>query len=479
MKYKLLLILFFLLGLLIRLYHLTTPLADWHSWRQADTASVSRRYSEEGIDLLRPKYQDLSSIPSGLENPLGYRMVEFPVYNYLHVQLSRLTRSFGLGIVETGRLLSIGLSLLGAGLFFLLIKRVFDYRIALFSLFFYLFLPFQIFYQRTILPENLLVLTVMATLYFYQRFLEAKGKNRYSWFVLSSLSLVIAVLVKPTAYLFILPLFVLAGQHYGLKIFRQLNLWLLLGIPLGFFCLWRWWIGHFPEGIPAYTWLLNGNHIRFRPAFFRWLFGDRIGRLILGYWGTAILCLSLFIKETKKAYWFLLSWVGGMLLYLFIFATGNVQHDYYQIVIMPVICLMLGVGLAVWWNNFGHRQPFLTGIVLTIITTFSLAFSWFHIRDYYNINHPEIVLAGQAADALLPKEAKVIAPYMGDTAFLFQTNRLGWPIGGDIAKRIEQGASYYISVNYDEETSRLRELCQVVKAQKEWVIIDLQQCQGL
>ena len=30
------------LGLIVRLYKLNTPLADWHSWRQVDTASVAR-----------------------------------------------------------------------------------------------------------------------------------------------------------------------------------------------------------------------------------------------------------------------------------------------------------------------------------------------------------------------------------------------------------------------------------------------------
>jgi hypothetical protein len=41
-------------------------------------------------------------------------------------------------------------------------------------------------------------------------------------------------------------------------------------------------------------------------------------------------------------------------------------------------------------------------------------------------------------------DAKVIAPYMGDTAFLFQTNRTGWPIGFEIDKKIAEGAQYYV-----------------------------------
>ena len=68
-----------ILAFFLRLYRLTEPLADWHSWRQADTAAVGRHFVNYGIDLSHPKYDDLSSIPSGKENPEGYRMVEFPI----------------------------------------------------------------------------------------------------------------------------------------------------------------------------------------------------------------------------------------------------------------------------------------------------------------------------------------------------------------------------------------------------------------
>ena len=68
-------------GFLVRLYKIDNPVADWHSWRQADTASVTRIYIQKGINLLIPRYHDISSIQSRINNPNGYRMVEFPIYN--------------------------------------------------------------------------------------------------------------------------------------------------------------------------------------------------------------------------------------------------------------------------------------------------------------------------------------------------------------------------------------------------------------
>ncbi len=108
---------------------------------------------------------------------------------------------------------------------------------------------------------------------------------------------------------------------------------------------------------------------------------------------------------------------------------------------------------------------------LLIVSSFVL--SWKIVSGYYQINHWDIVDAGKEADKILPKDAKVIAPYGGDTAFLFQTNRTGWPIGFDIDTKISEGAQYYISTSYDDEANALMKKYTVIEQKKEYVIIDL------
>jgi hypothetical protein len=84
--------------------------------------------------------------------------------------------------------------------------------------------------------------------------------------------------------------------------------------------------------------------------------------------------------------------------------------------------------------------------------------------------------AGKAADRLLPTDAKVIAPYNGDTTFLYQTGRQGWPIGFDIDKKISQGAAYYVTVSptdSDTETKELAEKYTVLVRNDRFAIIDL------
>ncbi|MCA9369430.1 hypothetical protein KC721_03960, partial [Candidatus Woesebacteria bacterium] len=99
-----LLILIAVLAFTLRMYRINTPLLDWHSWRQADTASVTREYQKHGISLLYPKYHDVSNNPSGLPNPEGYRMVEFPLYNALVASILEIIPA--LPLVVTSRVVS-------------------------------------------------------------------------------------------------------------------------------------------------------------------------------------------------------------------------------------------------------------------------------------------------------------------------------------------------------------------------------------
>ena len=106
---------------------------------------------------------------------------------------------------------------------------------------------------------------------------------------------------------------------------------------------------------------------------------------------------------------------------------------------------------------------------------FMYLFGWYQVREFYKINHPEIILAGNALDRIAPKDAKVIASYDGDTAFLYQLKRFGWPVNdSSIDELIKRGATYYVSVNYgDKDTSEAMERFGVVEKTDKYVIVDL------
>src|SRR5438477_11557279 len=78
------LVVIFLLGFAIRLYHFNGPIADWMSWRQADTAAVTRNFVKEGFTPLFPKFDAFNSLNAQqLPDPHRYFFAEFPFYNIL------------------------------------------------------------------------------------------------------------------------------------------------------------------------------------------------------------------------------------------------------------------------------------------------------------------------------------------------------------------------------------------------------------
>ncbi|MCL4397616.1 glycosyltransferase family 39 protein [Patescibacteria group bacterium] len=434
-------------ALSIRTYKINSPIADWHSWRQADTSAVTRDFlRNKTINWLYPTYDDLSSMASGKPNPLGIRFVEFPIYNAASLFVDRILADWT--VEAAGRLTSALATAIGAVFIFLLCRRFLSRRIAYLAAGLFAVLPYNIYFGRTVLPDPSMVAASLGALWFASSYVFSQRKR---YLVLALILAIVALLIKPYAAFLLIPLAYFWLVGFGLN-WRQ---WAILGlfgiISLVPLLLWRWWMQQYPAGIPANDWLLNGDGIRFKGAFWYWIFADRIGREILGYWGLILLGLGLVRNTAGKYKYFPLVLFAGSLLYLTIFATGNVRHDYYQILIIPSLVILAAMGL-----DFLLSQNFRSKILAVITVLFMLAFGWYFIKDYYNINHPEIVEAGQRVRELTDWRAKVIAPYDGDTAFLYQTDRKGWPImDGSLDKLINEGAQYYVSVNLDDQTKKI------------------------
>lgn len=452
----LLLSIILVLGLVLRLYKIGNPVADWHSWRQADTASVSREFVKNGINLLYPKYHDISSIQTGIENPQGYRMVELPIYNAVHASLFNVFEKFSLEV--WGRLTSVIFALISAVFLFLIGKKIYSTKIGLLSSLFYLILPYNIFFTRVILPESMGVALALSGIYFAILYIYDKKPLSLSLFVLF---FTLSLLIKPFFAFFLIPLVYL----FKLKKLK-LNKKILFSLFFTFlpFILWRFWINQFPEGIPFFKWAFNGDEIRFHPAFFRWLFGERLGILILGGWGLVPFVFGLTKKNNNKfSFWFVVS----MLLYVTVVASASIRHDYYQIMTIPAISLMMSLGTVELWK----RSKIL--VILSILVM--MLVSWDRVKPFYQINHPEIIEVGKIVDETLPLDALIIAPYIGDTAFLYQTNRWGWPaIDDSIDNIISKGADFYVSVNLlSTDTINFEKRFKTLLKTDKYIILDL------
>lgn len=470
-KYPLL-ILIILIGFSLRMYKINTPLLDWHSWRQADTASVTREYVKSDLNPLYPKYHDLSNIPSGIDNPEGYRMVEFPIYNIFTAAILQAIPE--LPLVPTSRVISALFSVGTMISIFFLTRSYFGKKAGYIATFFFATIPYSVYYSRTILPEPLMLFASTLSLTTFRFYVK---KPSIKLFITSVLSLSLAFLLKPFV-VFLAPVYLtmLLEERKVKKIILDWRLYLFALIAVVPFLFWRQWIANFPSGIPASDWLFNSDGIRFRPAWFRWLGYERLTKLILGFVGIVFIPISL-LNQLKNKNFFLISWWLGIGVYFIVLATGNVKHDYYQIITTPVIAITLAHAVLVLDKFLCKKlNPLLSIAIIGSLVTSTLVLGYSQVKGYYNINHPEYFEAGKAADAVLPKDAKVIAPqYGGDTAYLFQINRSGWPIGGYIDEKIEAGATHYVSTTYDSEARDLEEKYMIVEKTDTYIIIDLTQ----
>lgn len=468
-----LLSLILILGFVVRLYKINNPIADWHSWRQADTASVTRTYVESGINFLYPKYQDISSIQTGIFNPQGYRFVEFPFFNAIHAILYESYPKLSLEV--WGRFLSVFCAVLSGLIIYLIGKRVIGKWGGLLSAFFFLFIPYNIYFTRVILPESFGVLFGLLGIFFYLKFIEKE--NNINLFI-SAFSFAVSMLIKPFFIFYLVPLIYLTINKYGIYFYKNRKLLyklLLYGFvifsPL---VIWRGWVARYPEGIPFAKWAFNGDKIRFHPAFWRWIFGERLGNLILGIWGLPIFIFGVLKPKVKNMFsnYFLL----GMFMYVVTVATASVRHDYYQILTVPAISIALASGVVFLWEGSIFNK--IASRILVLFAIFMmLMIGWLNIKDNYNINHPEIIEAGKEVDKITPKDALVVAPYNGDTAFLYQTHRWGWPaIDDSIDHIIEKGADYYVSVDLGSSDTKMIELrFKTIEKTSRYIIIDLHQ----
>jgi hypothetical protein len=285
-----------------------------------------------------------------------------------------------------------------------------------------------------------------------------------------------------------------------------------------------------PMSIPASDWLFDGKNLRFKPAWWHWIFQDRLDRLMFNFSGLFLIGLGLLFhrqmfrpltrgvekiadtrsivqrvlssvivkvvttlfkrreasflaqkeKETSVASeinWFFPLCFASCLLYFVVFSTGNVTHEYYQIPIIPFGVVLLSAGFwYMWRSGTTFWEQALRQLLAIALVGVSLLLGWYGVREWYTIGNPMQITIGARADALLPKDAQVIAPYGGDTTFLYYINRPGWSVvDKKLQEMIDRGATHFVSNYRDEGTNRVARLYTIVEETPEYVIVDLRQ----
>ncbi len=446
-----------LLALVVRLYKIDTPLADFHSWRQVDTASVARNFAERDFNLLKPRYHDLSNIQSGMENPEGYRYVEFPTYNAIVAALYKYIPLTTLEIY--GRLVTIFFSLLTIGIIYYFLIKESSRTAAVAGSLTYALFPFFVFFSRVVLPEATALGFTFISLFLMYLFAFGKGRVKpIVYYILSLLFFMLGILTKPTVIFYGISFLMLFVIKYRWSVHKKILpylFFLLAAVPYG---LWAAYVAQFPAGIPScptcpegtITWLIKYvntggglQDIFFKPAFFRWIFYERINNIIFGGYLTVFFVLGFLVKP--KRYFLQSLWISS-LAYLLIFQGGNVQHEYYQTLILPALAVMVGVGVGLFAvQNKIFISQVVTFLAIVALFGFSFFISYYQVKGYYGFPQDQVNMARVIRD-LTKQDSKIVTDTLGDTTLLYLSHREGAPsVFKSLPELKKDGYSYFVT----------------------------------
>ena len=430
--------LFFVVAFLIKFHHFNAPPFDKHNFRQTQTLSTIEDYYENGVNLMMPKTHYVG-------NP-GYHVLEFPVYQAFMAGLWKVT-SPGPGMV---RVVNIIAGLLSALLIFLITRRFLRVEEAILSSVFFILSPLNMIYHRSMLIDTWAVLFMLFTLYLYlAQEPKTKGKLFLRWFLFTA-SIILAALIKA---LYLFPFVVIFLLTFRKKPARsQILYW--SGIVIALILLGLWMIharevnsfGYFTstQSIERHIGFKDFATLSFWMAMiFRTVtrFAPGTGMFLLLV--SLVLCFYRFsdkeevvagtfytlpLKSLFKILWVIL------LLYLLTFAAMNRIHDYYQMVLIPFMSVLLALSCGAVLREV--KQDLLRDVLaITFVAGFAIPSYVFFM--FYSAPVPKILMFRERIAPLVESSNKFVflfykqSPYGGSfelfpkVASMYSINKWG------------------------------------------------------
>lgn len=408
-----------LLGVILRCFQITAPLLGIAAWRETQTAMITRNLVQDGFDVLHPRIDWFG-------NNIAYLALEFPLYNAIVGFLYAL-----LGEHEIfGRLVSILFSAGSMILFYKIARLLFDEKIALYSLVFYILCPLSIFYSQTYMPESLMLFLSIGTIYFL---LQWTDTDKGTYFILALIFSACAFLVKtPVTIQLFPPLLYLFWRKYGKQI--------LLKPQVYFFFLLAY--------VPILLWTLYSQRIN-AISYLDQVVGNLASRLelisyvrIAGFSGVYVFAphgVFLFVyailaKKHNDYEPLVVTWLIGIISYGLIFFRALQDHHYYLVPFIPIASLYIGKGTQLSVEHL--RQWRVSKVVYwAAIVLFGITFLGFILLPLHHLSKQDLVFLNASntvkkhttpSDLILSATFHAKKNAIGNPALLYYSDRRGW-----------------------------------------------------
>jgi len=195
------------LSFAVKLIELDNPFYGDNSIRQLQTLSTIDYYTQNGIDLLKPRI-NYAGWP-------GILVLELPIFQAMAALLSGFTENS----LITTRILNLGFALLSLVIVFKIAELLFDREIAKYSMLFFAFAPLNLKYHPSVLIDVSNVTYALLANWFLLKYLQEK-KNRGALALFTFFgSLCVAM---KAIYFF--PIATILIHHYGTQVNRPVML---------------------------------------------------------------------------------------------------------------------------------------------------------------------------------------------------------------------------------------------------------------
>jgi 4-amino-4-deoxy-L-arabinose transferase-like glycosyltransferase len=382
----------FVLAFAIRLYHIGSPPLDFEPERQYHSFILARNYflqhSDSAPEWRKKLWQQIAA---------EEYVREPPILEHAIAGLYRITGKEEFWIART---LSTIFWLAGGWVLFRLVRNLVGTEGAAFSLVFYLFNPFGIVASRAFMPDPLMILIALMAISFLVRYQSDASRSSL---LLSAICTGLASLIKPFCLIPLLTTFIILTvetRRNNMKSMITSGLWFLAIV--GIVTLPYYLSGLLPANgfLRGYSSVSIMPQLWFRPYFWGGWF-DLI-RMTAGFIPFILGLIGILLTNKGILRSLLFGLWLGYLFFCLLFTYHIHTHDYYHLILIPVIAMSLApIGSAVF--KAIKDEPILRWLFVGILI-FGAAASVHETRSRWkavqNYVQAEVLTAAQIGQAL-------------------------------------------------------------------------------
>ena len=370
-----------LVSLPFRLYNFTYPLLDSFNFRQTQTATFALNFYKSGIDFFHTEL-DIFGI-----GPERYLLLEFPLYEAL---VAALYKIFFVNVVW-GRIVSILAGFIGAFYLHQITYLVTaNKKAALYAALFFLFVPLNMFYHRAFMIDPTIIAFLLAGSFYFLKY-SITSSSRF--FLLAVLFLSLGFLQKGLYGPFwLIPLTVYWLKNKSFRSLFRIDFIFLIAVPLFLLFLFQSYENRhnitynhafFTTGSPAHQeWNLGTLEDRFSLSLWQFRLKEILNGTMLKP-GFILFIIGLLSVRTFDKYFFISAFLFSQILYFLILFRIQTQN-YYQLVMIPSISILMSVGLVKVSALFRDRLS--SAIIISLFFVFFIAKSWLNTLPSFYID---------------------------------------------------------------------------------------------